>query len=133
MPVIIAEVHKLAAQHRLFILQELKRRLNESVPGYMFDTREEAWAYRCTSPQWGRSDMVLIKPEGKSPKFYIRAYLENMSEPQLSNAIHALEHMKYTIDGQFPYWTSLTGYDSSEEAITELCKLAQIVGSLLKR
>ena len=77
--------------------------------------------------------MVLFKPEGTGQKFFIRFYLEDMSEPRLSNAKHALEHMQPGIDGQYSYWTSLTGYDSSKEAITKLCKLAKIVSDLLKK
>jgi hypothetical protein len=128
----IVEVEKLAAQHRLFILQELTRRLNESVPGYMFETREESWAFRCTSPQWGDSDMVLIKPGSKRLQYLIRAYLADMSEPRLSKAKTALNHRQYDVDGKYPYWTSLSGYTSSNEAITELCKLAHILSNLLK-
>jgi hypothetical protein len=129
----IAEVQKLAAQYRLFVLEELKQRLESSVSGHIFDTRDEGWAYRCRSPQWGESDVVLIKPEGTGQKFLIRVYLEDMSEPRLSNARRVLDHMRPEIDGQYPYWTSRTGYDSSEEAIAELCKLAQIVSGLLKK
>ncbi len=135
----IAEAERLAGQYRLFIRQELKRRLEESVPGNIFDTSEASWpshwlVFRCKSQQWGESQVVLYKPEGRGQKFTIRAYLANMSELQLSSAKHALKHMTPPeIDTRCLYWDSPTGYDSREEAIAELCKLAQIVNDLLSK
>ncbi|HEY5233562.1 MAG TPA: PD-(D/E)XK nuclease family protein [Verrucomicrobiae bacterium] len=129
----IAEVQKLATQYQSFILQEVKRCLNDSLLGHIFDTRDEAWAFRCTSPQWGNNDMVLIKPNGNVQKFFIRAYLEDRSEPRLSKTMHALKHMLPDTDGQYPYWTSATGFDSAEEAIAELCQLAKTISGLVNK
>ena len=135
----IAEVQELAEQYQLFIKQELKRRLDESVPGCTFDIRPSTWpghvlVLYCTCPQWRHQEMVLYKPEGTGQKFFIRAYLDNLSEPLLSQAKQALKHMKApVVEGTGLYWSSLIGYDTRKEATDELCKLALKVNDILKQ
>jgi hypothetical protein len=131
----IAAVQKLDAQYRSFILQELKSRLEDSAPGNTFDIREDTWpgirlVFRCYSPQWGKDQVVLYKETKEKGAFSIRAYLEDVSEPRLSNAKHSLKDMEYTPDSRDPFWTSRTGYDSREKAVEALCELAKIVASL---
>ena len=133
----ISGVQKLVVQYQSFILQQLKQQLEDAVPGIVFETRIDAWPYhvfvfRCSSPHWGQNDMVLYKTEGPDNKFYIRFYLDNPSEPRRSNANQDLQHMRPAVDGQFPYWSSVSGCFSAQEAISELCKLAKTVNNLLK-
>jgi hypothetical protein len=132
----IDQLQELAQQYRQFVCQELKVRLDKSVNRNTFNSWLDSWnghslVIRCKSQAWGDSDMVLFKLEGTGQKFFIRAYLEDGSEPRLSNAKLALNDMQYE-SGRYPYWTSPAGYDSRDEAIDELCKLAQIVSDLLR-
>lgn len=134
----IAEAEELAKQYREFILQELKRNLEKSIPGNEFNPRGATWypkwwVFYCRCPQWNNdnNEVVLYKAEGVGQKFFIRAYLANLSESQLSIARERLKDMSYK-SGRAPNWTSPNGYDSSEEAIIELCNLAQTVNDLLK-
>jgi hypothetical protein len=134
----IADVQKLAARYVLFIRQELKIGLENTVPGFLFNTGVASWPYhwlvvRCTSESWGANEMVFFQPESTGQKFSIRVYLKDLSELRLSGAKSALKHMNGpVIEGQYLFWTSFSGYDSSKEAIAELCKLAQIVSDILK-
>jgi hypothetical protein len=128
----ITEVKKLAAQYRLSIREELKQRLELSISGHTFDTSDKGWAYYCLTPQWGNSFVVLISPEDAGQKFKIRAYLKDLSEQQLSNATQVLNLGQPTFERPSYYLFTSAGFDSREEAIGELCKLAQIVNGLIK-
>jgi hypothetical protein len=128
-----SKVQQLARQYRVYILEELKRRLEKDGPNQSFNTRDQGWAFGCTSPQWGKTDIVMFKgEEDADQKFKIRAYLWDLSDPQLLKAMHMFENMSYFPEGRYSCWTSRTGYDSSEEAISELCKLAQLVDDVVK-
>jgi hypothetical protein len=131
----IAEAEKLAWQYREFIRQELKLRLEAIVDGNEFgiheDWRDFCWlGFRCTSRQWNdnANNKIYLFSPGTGGKFFVQVYLADMSEPQLSNATLALNIGPVNSGG---YWKS-SGYDSREEAIVELCKLAKIVNGLIK-
>ena len=127
---LIAEMMKLEALYRTFIKNELNRRLNESLPEcsfFSFEVNWEsfAWVFRCRSQKWGGNDLVLFKPEQIAGKFLTRVYLHEPSEQLLERAGLDLAYMESTPGRTYSYWTSSEGYESSEEAIDELCKLAK--------
>jgi len=127
----IIEVQKLAWQYQNFICDELKRELNKNFSPNSFYIVPEDWGFRCKTAQWGEPHVVLIKPDGLNQKFSVRAYFQ-VSEPLLTNAKNVLKHMKPPVSsGGWIFWNS-TNYDSREEAVAELCKLAQIMNDLLK-
>jgi hypothetical protein len=82
----------------------------------------------------GDTEMVLYKPDGMGQKHFVRVYLKDLSERQQATAKDAFKHMDGPEkEGQYQYWSSRAGSDSSENAIAEMCKLAATVSDLLKK
>lgn len=128
------EAQKLEQQYREFVCEELKRQLEASVSGHTFNVKVEWFGFRCFTPQWGESHVVLLK------SFYLRAYLylEDISEPHQSSAMEALNLGPnggcYTDGGRkYRMWDSVVGFDSREKAIAKLCECAKIVNGLIKQ
>jgi hypothetical protein len=128
----IDEVQKLAQQYSYSVREELKKRLEASLSGCDFNAMDKGWGFRCKTPLWGNSDVVLLQGH-KGQKFGLRVYLCDMSDPQRSNAQIKLIHMEPQPCRGYCYWDSRTGYDSRKAAIDELCKLAQIVTDILQK
>ena len=135
----ITAVRDLATQYSLFIGQELKRRLEMTLQGFIFDVLAISWpshwlTMRCTCQSLGDTEMVLYKLEGMGQKHFVRVYLKGLSERQQPTVEDAFKQMDGPVkEGQYEYWSSRRGSDSSEEAITEMCKLAATVSDLLKK
>jgi hypothetical protein len=78
--------------------------------------------------------MVLYKSDGMGQKHFVRVYLKGLSERQQPIVKDAFKQMDGPVkEGQYQYWSSCGGSDSSEEAIAEMCKLAATVSDLLKK
>jgi len=125
-----AMVQELAKEYIEFICEELKRQLETTVPGCVFNVKVEWWGFRCSTPQWGRSDIVLLRVKD----FKIRAYLyfEDISESHPSSAMAALMFGPTGSGSSYRMWDSVVGFDSRNKAIAELCKCAKVVNNLMK-
>jgi hypothetical protein len=134
----IAAVQNLSSQYREFATTEIRSALEQRVRPSKFDISEKPWpdhiwTFRCRSEQWGRTEMALYRAKGKDQKFFIRAYLADISETQISAAGERLSHMIYEIENKYHRWTASAGYNSIGAAIDGLCQLAQIVNNVLRR
>jgi PD-(D/E)XK nuclease superfamily len=128
------EAQKLSGQYQEFVREELKRKLEASVSGHTFNVNDVRWGFRCSTPQWRGADIVLLR--GKDFKIRAYLYLEDISEPQQSSAMEALNLVLKDLgtDGGRKYcmWDSAVGFDSREKAIAKLCECAKSVNDLIK-
>jgi len=130
----IAEVQKLAIEYRVFLRGLLKEALEENVPGHSFEPKDEywkddGWATRCKSNQWGSSNVAFWRANGK---FMVTVYLVDLSEDQRAKARVDLREIKFLQDKTWMMWQTEPGFDSRYDGIKELCRLAGIVAGLLQ-
>jgi hypothetical protein len=133
----ISAAKRLEEQYRDFLRQQLLVKLTAAVPTITFDLVYDRWpdhvlVLRCKSPQWKNSDVVLLRKDGAGQKFFVRTYVETVSEERLTKAKKTLAHMQATLGGPYPFWDSCEGDETSHDAISEVCKLAQVLNELLK-
>lgn len=126
-----AKVQELATQYVEFIRAELKQQLEASISGHTFNVKAEPWGFRCSTPQWGRSDIVLLRVKDFKIRAYL--YLEDLSEPQQSIAMEALKFGPTGSGSSYRMWDSVVGFDSREKAIAKLCECAKTVNDLIKK
>lgn len=130
----LLKAEKLVIEYRSFVRELFQAQIQSTVPEFDFKVIiEEAWAghigaWRCTSPQWRKNDMVISKMEGVGKSYFATVFLSDTSEPRLTKMreILAPMGMSYVLDGNvYPGWRSSHGYDSVDGAIEELCKVSR--------
>ena len=126
----IQAVKKLDSEYRLFLQALLKQTLDEKIPEHTFWTKDENWAIRCYSNKWGQPNLALWKQDGK---FMVTAYLVGLTKDQLFKAHDKFSGLKFVTEGaSWVYWVTQHGFDSRDEAIKELCRLANIIADLFQ-
>lgn len=128
----INRVKKLSFDYRAFLLALLRDRLNSSITGQEFTTKDDGWAVRCTSSNWGRSNIAFwtTKPEQREKRFQLKVYLIDLTPEQESAARCAFDGMKLWSEGAWTGWQAQPGFDTRAEAVDALCGLAKKVSEL---
>jgi hypothetical protein len=129
----ITKVKKLSSDYRLFMHELLGQRLSEAIPDQEFRTKDDGWAIRCHSDDWGQSNIAFCSPVASAAgkKFYLTVYLVGLDEEQEAKAHILFEGMRYWPEGKWRAWQTQSQLDSREAAIAELCRLGAIVSALL--
>jgi PD-(D/E)XK nuclease superfamily len=128
----IAQVKKLSSDYRKFLLDTLQERLTASGSGEDFTTKDDGWAVRCYSEGWGRSNLAFWSTSSgaAAKKFQVTVYLSDLTEERQVEAHKAFSGMKHWTERGWWAWQTQPGFDKREDAITEMCRLADVVSRL---
>lgn len=128
----IVKVKKLSSDYRQFLRETLRVRLIASGAGQDFTTKDDGWAVRCYSDRWGQSNLAFwsTPPGASSKKFNVTVYLADLGDAQETEAMRTFPGMKYWREGRWLAWQTQPGFDSREDAIVELCRLASLTSKL---
>lgn len=127
----IKQVQALASEYNQFLQNLLIRSLEEELPDHTFSIKNEHWALRCYSNNWGQSNIAFWRSDDANPTFRATVYLVNLSETQVAAAHDKMPNTKHWREGSWLAWQTEPGFDSRDEAIAALKKLGSIVTSIL--
>lgn len=129
----IAQVQNLAKQYPEFLCAELQQALSTSA-GCDFTTKDEGWAIRCNSERWGLTNLAFRPAmKEKSRRFHLTVYFHGLTPAQRADAGRVLSDMHHWEEekGTWQAWCTVAGFETRQNAIIELCRLADVVTRLL--
>jgi hypothetical protein len=129
-----AEALKLAADYRAFLVEYLRQSLKSAMPDHDFTTRDDRWAVRCYSNQWGeRSNIALFRAADRAEyHYYVTIYLVDLPEGILRGAAGKFSAFEYWREGAWHAWKTRPGIESRDDAVRELCRIGLVLAELLK-
>jgi hypothetical protein len=126
-------VKDLDSQYRPFLSDQIMRRLSEAILDHIFTLRDEGWAIRCYSVQWGESHIVFqTEPPGASQRFLLRVDTINLSAEQQFKAEAELRPLRPAPARKWVTWRTRDGFTSRDEALTELCRIGKILSEIFR-
>ena len=124
----IDKVKKLESDYRTYLKDFLKKAMEAEYPEQQFEVKDANWAFRCSTPLWGASDLALWREDDR---FMITVYLQRLDESQKEQAKSFFSGMKHGSEsGGWLSWYDEDGSISKEDAVAELCRLASKVNDI---